>query len=190
MTVDQIAILFHVDMMTNRYLKEEVQKDFDNIFNLTYDEALHRFRHFHNVLRKSKTKQYTGMGEGPVVKQLQGKDKKNPKHVGQIGQGDISVICFKCGVKGHISKLCKSKINPCSITTCNSQLHNLEGHRAMEELGKIVGPDRKVSAASTTTPVGPTPRKTVSAAEALILAQAKQQKRRLKIKRKAQLIIA
>merc|ERR1712082_552307 len=130
LTVDQIAILFHVDRMTNRYLKEEVQKDFDNIFTLTYDQALHRFRHFHNVLRKSKTKQYTGMGEGPVVKKLQ--NKKNLKHVGQIGQGDSPVVCFKCGVKGHISKLCKTKINPCNnITTCNSQTHNLEGHRAM-----------------------------------------------------------
>ena len=70
MTVDQIAILFHVDMMTNRHLIEEVQKDFDNIFLLTYEQALHKFRQIHNILRKSTLKQYTGMGEGPVVKQL------------------------------------------------------------------------------------------------------------------------
>ena len=32
LTIDQIAILLHVDMMTNSYMLEEVHKDFDNIF--------------------------------------------------------------------------------------------------------------------------------------------------------------
>merc|ERR1712082_325767 len=120
-----------------------------------------------------------------VLKQLQSKNKKNSKHVGQVSQGDFNPICFKCVAIGHISKACKTKINPCSIPSCNSQFHNAEGHKAMEGLGKIVGPDRKVSAASATTPVVPSPkRQTVSAAEALVLAQAKQQKKAVKNKNK------
>ena len=41
MTCDQMAILFHTDMLTNRYLKEEVHRKFDWLFDLSYDEALH-----------------------------------------------------------------------------------------------------------------------------------------------------
>merc|ERR1712105_245801 len=43
MTVDQIAILFHTEMMTNRYLKEEVHRNFEHIFESTYVQALHEF---------------------------------------------------------------------------------------------------------------------------------------------------
>merc|ERR1712112_752541 len=96
-----------------------------------------------------------------IVEQLQSKYKK--KHVGQVGQEEFSVICFKCGVQGHVSKLCKTNIIPCSITTCNSQKHNIDGHKAMEKLGKTVLPD-KVTAAVVATPAGATP-----AADALAL---------------------
>ena len=63
MTCDQIAILFHTDMLTNRYLKEEVHRKFDWLFDLSYDEALHEIRQIHNKLRKSETKPYSVMGE-------------------------------------------------------------------------------------------------------------------------------
>ena len=67
----------------------------------------------------------------------------------------------------------------------NSQFHNAEGHKAMVGLGKVVSPDRKASAASANTPVVPAPkRQTVSATEALVLAQAKQQKKAVKNKKK------
>ena len=33
---DQLSILVHVDMMSNRYLIKEVHKDFKNIFSMTY----------------------------------------------------------------------------------------------------------------------------------------------------------
>jgi hypothetical protein len=146
-------------------VEEEVQKDFGNIFKLGYDEALDSFRQFHNGLKQSNTKTYTGMGEGPIVEQLQSEYKE--KHVGQVGQEEFSVICFKCGVQGHISKLCKFNINPCSITTCNSYKHNIDGHKAMEKLGKTVLPD-KVTAAGVVTPAGAT-----TAADALALKKNK-----------------
>ena len=72
MTVDQIAILFHMDMMTNRYLKEEVQKNFDSIFNLTYDQALIRFRKIHNILKTKKQTLYRDGGRSNNNKSVTG----------------------------------------------------------------------------------------------------------------------
>ena len=66
LTIDQLAILIHVDMMTNRYLIEEVHKDFENIFSMTYSQALYKFRSIHNVLALSKTKKnMMEKGKGP-----------------------------------------------------------------------------------------------------------------------------
>merc|ERR1712082_80842 len=96
-----------------------------------------------------------GMGEGPT------REKVAPKEFSVMGEGptiekvapkEFSVICFKCGLGGHVSKLCKFNINPCSITTCNSYKHNIEGHKAMEKLGKTVLPG-KVTSAGVATPV-------------------------------------
>ena len=63
LTMDQLAILVHVDMMSNRHLVEEVHKDFENIFSMTYRQALYKFRQINNVLVNSKTKKYDGKGD-------------------------------------------------------------------------------------------------------------------------------
>ena len=71
LTLDQIAILFHINMMTNRHMLEEVHKDFDRIFNMSYDQAMYRFRTFHTNLLNSKTRNYDGVGPNctTVIKQ-------------------------------------------------------------------------------------------------------------------------
>ena len=105
--------------------------------------------------------------------------------MGQVSQGEFNPVCFKCGTPGHISKTCKTKITSCSFPSCNSSTYNVEGHKVMVDLGRIVSPDHKASAASAGIPAVPAPKgKSVSAAEALVIAQAKQQKRWLKTKRK------
>ena len=43
LTIDQLAILTHVNMMTNRHLIEEVHKNFENIFAKTYNQVLYKF---------------------------------------------------------------------------------------------------------------------------------------------------
>ena len=50
-------------MMTNKHLLEEVHKDFERIFAMSYKDALFEFRQIHNRLMNSKTKKYDGHGK-------------------------------------------------------------------------------------------------------------------------------
>ena len=50
MTMNQILIMIQVDMMTNKHLLEEVHKDFEKIFAMSYKGALFEFRQIHNRL--------------------------------------------------------------------------------------------------------------------------------------------
>ena len=143
MTKDQIAIMFHMDMMTNRVLKKEIWKDFNDIFYLSYDQAVMKIRAIHNNLKRQ-NKNYTGMGEEPVTGNIP------PQY---------SVICFKCGIKGHRSGDCDMERDRCSIPSCQSQYHNLEGHSAMTKLGITVKADYKKPSAKNTTPEDVIPKK-------------------------------
>merc|ERR1712239_26021 len=64
MTADQIAIMFHMDMMTNKIIKKEIWKNFKDVFYLPYDEAVMKIRSIHNHLKRQ-NENYTGMGEEP-----------------------------------------------------------------------------------------------------------------------------
>ena len=99
LTIDQLAILTHVDMMTNRHLMEEVHKDCDAIFSMTYNQELYRFRSIYNVLSLSKTKKYDGEGEGVITNSAH---SNNTDHVGRVG---FTPTCFKCGTEAQIAGL-------------------------------------------------------------------------------------
>ena len=64
LNMNQLSILAHVDMMTNRVLMEEVYKEFDKIFLMSYSEAIAEIRKIHTQLMTSKTRKYDGHGEG------------------------------------------------------------------------------------------------------------------------------
>ena len=112
---------------------------------MTYDQAIYRFRTFHNTLLQSKTKNYDGKGEGPIVQKLQSKDQKNSGHMGQVG---FTPVCFKYGTAAHYLRDCKVKITPCSFQSCSSSSHNTAGHQVMLDLGKTVSSDKTGVAAA------------------------------------------
>ena len=62
--MNQLSILTHVDMMTNKVLMEEVYKVFEKIFLMSYMDAIVEIRQIHYRLITSKTKKYDGHGEG------------------------------------------------------------------------------------------------------------------------------
>ena len=95
-------------------------------------------------------------------------------------QPAIIVICFKCGDKGHKSKECAKKLDICSIPSCQSQSHNVEGHKVMLKVGRVVQSGNKEIRAVDT---GLAKKATEISNEAL--AQ-KQQKRKEKNKRKTE----
>ena len=58
--MNQLSILTHIDMITNRTLLEEVHRKFDEIFKMSYAEAIAEIRKIHNRLMTSRTKLYNG----------------------------------------------------------------------------------------------------------------------------------
>ena len=64
LNMNQLSILAHVDMMTNKVLLEEIYKVFNEIFAKTYTEAIAEIRKIHYRLMTLKTKRYDRHGEG------------------------------------------------------------------------------------------------------------------------------
>ena len=90
--MNQLSILTHIDMITNRTLLEEVHRKFDEIFKMSYAGAIAEIRKIHNRLMTSRTKSYNGQGEGS-------RQYKPPKQVNTLeGKLPVSIQkCFKCG---------------------------------------------------------------------------------------------
>ena len=63
LSVDQIEILLFVDQISNKMLLERVQKDFDSLFQLTFNDMLIKVRIMHNMLINQSGNKYTGRGE-------------------------------------------------------------------------------------------------------------------------------
>ena len=55
MDMNQLSILTHIDMMTNKTLLDKVYKDLDIIFKLSYAGAITEIRKIHMHLMTSKT---------------------------------------------------------------------------------------------------------------------------------------
>ena len=90
--MNQLSILTHIDMITNRTLLEEVHKAFDEIFKISHAGAIVEIRKIHSRLMTSRTKSYNVQGEGSG-------QYKPPKQVNTL-EGDSPVPvqkCFKCG---------------------------------------------------------------------------------------------
>ena len=60
----RLSILAHIDMMSNRLLMEEVYKELDKIFLMSYSKAIAEIRKIHIRLMTSKTRKYNGHGQG------------------------------------------------------------------------------------------------------------------------------
>ena len=73
-----------------------------------------------------------------------------------MGRVGFTPTCFKCGTEAHISKDCVTRIVPCTYSKCVSSSHNIAGHQAMLDTGRVVGSD-KVVAGAAGKPVVPAP---------------------------------
>ena len=47
LNMNQLSILTHIDMMTNKVLLEEVYKEFEKIFQMSYANAITEIRKIH-----------------------------------------------------------------------------------------------------------------------------------------------
>merc|ERR1712082_23717 len=95
-----------------------------------------------------------------------------------------TVVCFKCGDKGHISKECAKRLDICSIPSCQSQSHNVEGHKVMSRMGKVVlSGNREIRSIDT----GPAKKATDISNKALAQKQQKNKKKNRKRSEKGKL---
>ena len=64
LTGDQLRIMIHCDMVTNSNLKLRIQKNFDKLFAMLYQEAKTQIRIYNNQLTNEDGNKYSGKGEG------------------------------------------------------------------------------------------------------------------------------
>ena len=62
LSLDQISILFQINMLTNEMLIRKIHENFDQIFWLPYNQAMRKVSSIHEILLSDKNIHYTGKG--------------------------------------------------------------------------------------------------------------------------------